>query len=76
VDDALARVEKALASEGPRSDFLDTKAMVYLRRGDYKAAFDAAMSAARLAPDDLYMLWQVQRLSQLAGAAPAPHTPG
>lgn len=59
---ALALVEQALGAEGPRSDFLDTKAMVHLARGELAEATEAAVLAARLAPDDPYMLWQVQRL--------------
>ncbi|MEQ1502729.1 MAG: retroviral-like aspartic protease family protein [Myxococcota bacterium] len=75
-DDALTRIDRALAATGERSDFLDTKAMVHLSRDEYAAALSAAHAAARLAPDDIYMLWQAERIAQLAeqqlGVAPIP----
>jgi len=63
---ALRRIDEALAETGDRSDFLDTKAMVHLSRGEYEEAHRAAVAAARLSPDDVYMLWQAERLGQLA----------
>lgn len=78
-DDALARIDRALASTGDRSDFLDTKAMVHLSRGEYDQALTAAYAAARLSPDDVYMLWQAERIAEIAaaqrearGAGPTP----
>ncbi len=67
--DALHRIEAALSETGDRSDFLDTKAMVHLSRGEFAEAHAAAVAAARLAPSDIYMLWQAERLGQLV---PAP----
>ena len=66
LDDALTRVERSLDETGPRSDYLDTLAMVHLARGELSLARDAAIEAARLAPDDIYMLWQAERLATLA----------
>jgi hypothetical protein len=63
LDDALVRVDRALAKDGRRSDYLDTKAMVHLARGEGALAYEAALDAARLAPDDIYMLWQVERMA-------------
>jgi tetratricopeptide (TPR) repeat protein len=65
-DTALKRVDDALEASGPRSDYLDTKAMVHLARGEYAQAADAAVKAARLAPDDIYMLWQAERIAALS----------
>lgn len=69
LDGALRNIERALAEAGPRSDFLDTFAMVHLARGDLNAAHDAAWAAARLSPDDVYMLWQAERIGDLLRAA-------
>lgn len=76
LDEALSRVDAALAETGPRPDFLDTKAVVHLARGEHDQAADAATAAARLAPDDIYMLWQAERLRELArrDGADAPAT--
>lgn len=65
LDEALTRITRALNAEGPRSDYLDTAAMVHLARGDLQEAFDAAWAAARLSPDDVYMLWQAERIGDL-----------
>lgn len=65
-DTALQKVDDALAASGPRSDYLDTKAMVHLARGEFAQAAEAATQAARLAPDDIYMLWQAERMTDLS----------
>jgi tetratricopeptide (TPR) repeat protein len=70
-DDALTRIERALARTGERSDFLDTKAMVHLARQEYDLALKAAHEAARLSPDDVYMLWQAERIAQIAAESQA-----
>jgi tetratricopeptide (TPR) repeat protein len=75
LDDALERVERALAAEGPRSDYLDTKAVVHLARGELEQAHEAAVRAARLMPDDVYMLWQVERIEALQRQAGVSLTP-
>jgi tetratricopeptide (TPR) repeat protein len=69
LDQALARIERALALSGERSDFLDTRAMVHLARKEFDQALTAAHGAARLAPDDVYMLWQAERIAQIAASA-------
>jgi len=71
LDDAEERITRALAAEGDRSDFLDTRAMVSLARGAFGDAAGAARRAAALSPDDPYMLWQADRLRQRAAAEPA-----
>jgi len=65
-DESLARIERALAAGGERSDFLDTLAMVHLSRGEFDSAGKAAIAAARLSPDNVYMLWQAERILDLA----------
>lgn len=68
LDDALKRVDGALAAEGDRSDFLDTKAMVHLARGEYELAKQYSVAAARMSPDEIYMLWQAERIGDIATA--------
>lgn len=65
LDRAARRVDRALEKSGPRADYLDTKAVVHLARGEVEQAHDAAMRAARLLPDDVYMQWQVERIAAL-----------
>lgn len=75
---ALTLVDGALAETGPRSDYLDTKAVVHTARGEFDLAYEAAIQAARLSPDDVYMLWQADRIAALRDhgavslAEPAP----
>lgn len=64
--DALRRIDRAIEAEGMRSDYLDTKAMVHLALGEYDLAYESAIAAARLSPDDVYMLWQAERIAALA----------
>lgn len=68
-DEALQRIQRAITSEGQRSDYLDTLAMVHLARREFGPAVEAAQAAARLAPDSVYMLWQAERIADLAAAA-------
>jgi len=65
LDAARALVDSALAETGPRPDYLDTKAVVHLARGELDLAYNAAIQAARLSPDDVYMLWQAERIAAL-----------
>ena len=65
LDDALFRIRRALDETGERADFLDTKAMIHLARREYGEARVAARHAARLSPDDVYMLWQAERIAEL-----------
>ncbi len=67
LDEARDRVEGAISEAGDRSDFLDTAAMVYLARGERTRAAETARKAARLAPEDIYMLWQAERIQAIAG---------
>jgi tetratricopeptide (TPR) repeat protein len=69
LDEARVLVEGALERAGDRSDFLDTAAMVYLARGEHQRAAETARRAARLAPEDIYMLWQAERIKALANPA-------
>jgi tetratricopeptide (TPR) repeat protein len=69
-DESLTRIERALTAAGPRSDFLDTKAMVHLSRGERDLAHAAALEAARMSPDDIYMLWQAERIGSLVASGP------
>jgi len=64
-DEALMRIDRALDKTGERSDYLDTKAMVHLARGEFDEAHAAAVKAARLSPDDVYMLWQAERIAEM-----------
>ncbi len=64
-DAALERIERALSETGDRPDFLDTKAMVHVAREEFQLARDASLRAARLSPEDPYMLWQAERIGQL-----------
>ncbi len=68
-DDALRRIERAIDQTGERSDYLDTKAMVHLSRGELELATESAWAAARLSPDDVYMLWQAERIRDLRDQA-------
>jgi len=68
LDDALARISRAISALGPRADLYDTLAMVLLARGELQAAHSAALTAARMAPDDAYLLWQAERIGALAGS--------
>lgn len=69
LDHALALVDAALAESGPRPDYLDTKAVVHAARGELELAHQAAVQAARLSPDDVYMLWQAERIAALRDQA-------
>ena len=74
LDEALTRIDRALRQTGDRADFLDTKAMVHLARQEYAQARRSAMQAARLSPDDVYMLWQAERIADLAANAAGSHS--
>lgn len=65
LDQALRQVDRVLARSGPRADYLDTKAVVHLARGEIERAYQAAIEAAKLMPDDVYMRWQVERISAM-----------
>lgn len=75
LDDALANVQRALSIKGDRSDFLDTLATVHMSRGELPEAHRAAVTAARLSADDVYMLWQADRIGALVGEETASLAP-
>lgn len=64
--EARRLVELALVDSPDSSEFLDTLAVVLEAQGDRSGAADASRRAARLAPDDVYLLWQAARLEQAA----------
>lgn len=66
LDAALKHIDQALRDGGDSAAFLDTKAMVHLSRGEFDLAESAALAAARLSPDDVYMLWQAERIAEMA----------
>jgi hypothetical protein len=55
-------VDKALALDPHRPDFLDTKAVTHLHRKEWAQAEAAAVEAVRLNPADVYHLWQLDRI--------------
>ncbi len=67
LESALARATAAVEAEPHRADFRDTLAVVHLVRGESEFARAAAHLAARLRPDVMYHLWQVDRIDRLAG---------
>ena len=72
VDQAQERIRAALAKEPDNSSFLDTAAVVALAAGHPEEALEHARHAARLNPDDPYLLWQVTRLEAKAVAGTSP----
>ena len=66
LDVAVAGINKVVEEQPARADFRDTQAMVMEARGDLDGARDAAWSAARLQPDDVYMIIQAARLDTAA----------
>jgi tetratricopeptide (TPR) repeat protein len=75
-DEALMRIERALERTGDRPDYLDTKAMVHLARREFPQAHQAALAAARMSPDDVYMLWQAERLGEMVDDTVTPNEDG
>ena len=72
LDEAQRLVDEAIEAEGSRSDFLDTKAMVHLAKGEVDQALEAAIAAAKMAPSDPYMLWQAERIAARLQGPPSP----
>ena len=60
--EARKLIESALHQEPNRAEFLDTLAIVLEAQGEIKGAKEAAFNAAKLVPDDVYLLWQANRL--------------
>jgi tetratricopeptide (TPR) repeat protein len=64
LDHALALSNQAISLDPHRSDFLDTLSLVHRRRGEAQAAAQASAAAAALSPDDIYLLWQNDRVAR------------
>ncbi|MCB9778136.1 MAG: aspartyl protease family protein [Alphaproteobacteria bacterium] len=69
LDRALAEIEEAMQGKPDSSEFLDTYGVVLEARGDLPGAAEAARRAVALNPDDVYLLWQADRLARAAGEA-------
>ena len=57
---------RAVAKEPKNSAFRDTAAVVAAARGEFARASEEARQAARLSPDDPYLIWQARRYARLA----------
>jgi len=68
--EAQARIREALEIHPDNASFLDTAAAVAWASGDAATAHAHAVHAARLHPDDPYLLWQVTRLTPTPSPAP------
>ncbi len=64
---ALARSQAAVEAEPARAEFQDTLAVVHLARGEPEQARLPASTAAWLRPDDIYHLWQADRIGREEG---------
>lgn len=64
LDEARRLVQLALEEDPDSSEFLDTLAVVLEAQGDRAGAASASRRAARLSPDDVYLLWQAARLDR------------
>lgn len=74
--EADALIRSALAADPGNSAYLDTAGMVALASGRVAEAAAYALTAARMDPDDPYLLWQLDRLNELAaGGSSAARTP-
>jgi tetratricopeptide (TPR) repeat protein len=62
LDNARQRIERVIADQPDKAEFLDTLAVVLEAQGQYVAARDAAVRAASHAPSDTYLLVQAARL--------------
>lgn len=68
--EASARADAALLADPWNPAFHDTAAVVARVRGDTAGALDHARVAARLSPDDPYLLWQVGRAGVTLSPSP------
>lgn len=66
LDDADRSIRRAVAKEPKNSAFRDTAAVVAAARGEFARASEEARQAARLSPDDPYLIWQARRYARLA----------
>jgi tetratricopeptide (TPR) repeat protein len=67
LDEADRSIRRAVRLEPKNSAFRDTAAVVAAARGEYARASEEARQAARLSPDDPYLIWQARRYARLAG---------
>lgn len=72
LSEARTRIDRATAAHPDRSDYLDTRAVVLEAQGDLEGALQAARAAAVLEPDNLYFLWQADRLAAAAATTGDP----
>ncbi len=68
VADALRASARAVQAEPKNSAYHDTAAVVAYVAGDYVGARDHAREAARLDPEDPYLIWQSRRFGRAAAA--------
>ena len=66
VPDARLRIDRAVAFDPDRAEYLDTLAMVFEAEGKIDRAREAAWRAAAISPDDVYLILQAVRLDSLA----------
>lgn len=66
LEQAEARIQAALAEDPGNPSFRDTAAVVAAARGRAREAAERARHAARIDPDDAYLLWQLARLEAAA----------
>jgi len=76
LDDARARIERALVTHPHRAEYLDTLGVVLEAQGDLSGASAAAAEAAFLTPDDIYLRWQAERLRKAAEDTGGPPAAG
>lgn len=69
LDDADRSIRRAIAREPKNSAFRDTAAVVAAARGEFARASEEARHAARLSPDDPYLIWQARRYARLAAGS-------
>ena len=72
LDQALEHSLEATKEHPHRSDYLDTLAMVYWRRGELSEAVEVSSLARRHSPADVYLAWQQERLTEALAAAATP----
>jgi tetratricopeptide (TPR) repeat protein len=68
LDEAWRAASRAIAKDPRNSAFHDTAAVVAFQRGDLAEARAQAREAARLSPEDPYLIWQARRFAQAAAA--------
>ncbi|GDX80379.1 hypothetical protein LBMAG42_21900 [Deltaproteobacteria bacterium] len=66
LDAASAAASRAVKSDPKNSAYRDTAAVVAYVRGDLAEAGIQAREAARLEPDDPYLIWQARRFTKAA----------